>query len=174
MLRIFEKGQDSSHFVPLGKGNAKRLLFNVEELVLKHSPTQFSRTFREGDKIFIIQLGSNVHCMFLLISELIQGWLKGSIVISEGKLGRGWRGFGLHLRKTLEASLLQLGHPKNQKGDLKQLALVMVVGRPNNYGIVNKGMEKILEFQISKVKIPMEITTIFAMFILGKRRLGLG
>ena len=89
MLRIFEKGQDSSHFVPLGKGNAKRLLFNVEELVLKHSPTQFSRTFREGDKIFIIQLGSNVHCMFLLISELIQGWLKGSIVISEGKLGRG-------------------------------------------------------------------------------------
>ena len=78
------------------------------------------------------------------------------------------------MRKTLEASLLQLGHPKKQKGDLKQLALVMVVGRRNNYGIVNKGMEKILEFQISKVKIPMEITTIFAMFILGKRRLGLG
>ena len=60
------------------------------------------------------------------------------------------------MRKTLEASLLQLGHPKNQKGDLKQLALVMVVGRRNNYEIVNKGMEKILEFQISKVKIPME------------------
>ena len=42
LLRIFEKGQDSSHFVALGKENAKRLLFNVEGLVLKHSPTQFS------------------------------------------------------------------------------------------------------------------------------------
>ena len=90
--------------------------------------------------------------MFLLISELIQGRLKGSIVIPEGKLGRGRRGFGLHLRKTLEASLLQLGHPKNQKGDLKQLALVMVEGRQNNYAIVNKGKVKILEFPISKVK----------------------
>lgn len=120
--------------------------------MLKHSPTQFSRTFREGDKIFIIQLGSNVQCIFLLIFELILGQLKGSIVIPEGKLGRGWRGFGLHLRKTLEASLLRLGHPRNQKGDHKQPALVMAEGRQNNYGTVNKGKEKILEFQISKVK----------------------
>ena len=100
LLRILEKGRDSSCFVTLGKESAKRLLFNVEELASKQSPVQFSRTCREGNKIFIIQWGSNAHGNFLLISELIHGQCKGSIVIAEGKLGRGWGRFGLHLRRN--------------------------------------------------------------------------
>ncbi|KAK7837461.1 hypothetical protein CFP56_021261 [Quercus suber] len=55
-------------------------------------------------------LGSNARGNFLLVSELIHGQRKGSIVIPEGKLGRGWGGFGLHLKKTLEDSLLRQGH----------------------------------------------------------------
>ena len=53
-LRIIEKGWDSSRFVTLGKESAKRLLFNVEELASKQSLVQFSRPFREGNKIVII------------------------------------------------------------------------------------------------------------------------
>ena len=95
-LRIIEKGRDSSHFVTLGKESAKRMLFNLEELASKQSLVQFSRTFREGNKIFIIQLGSIASGNFLLVFELIHGRRRGSIVILEGKLGKWWGGFGLH------------------------------------------------------------------------------
>ena len=56
---------------------------------------------REGDKVFIMQLGSNAHVSFLMLFELFSGKRKGSIVIPEGKLGSGWRGFGIHMRKTI-------------------------------------------------------------------------
>ena len=68
LLRILEKGRDSSRFVTLGKESAKRLLFNVEELASKQSPVQFSRTFREGDKILLFSWGPmlvEIFCLFL-------------------------------------------------------------------------------------------------------------
>ena len=117
----------------MGKESAKRLLFNVEELASKQSPVQFSRTFREGDKIFIIQLGSNARGNFLLISELIHGRRR---VILEGKLGRGWGRFSLHLRKTLEDSLLRQGHSGIRNDEPKHPAMVVQEGRQKNYGIV--------------------------------------
>ena len=128
-LRIIEKGRDSSRFVTLGKKSAKRLLFNVEELASKQSPVQFSRTFREGNKIFIIQLGSNASGNFLLVFELIHGRRKGSIVILEGKLGKGWGGFGLHLRKTLEDSLLRQGHSEIRNNEPKHPTVVVQEGQ---------------------------------------------
>ncbi|KAF3961438.1 hypothetical protein CMV_013943 [Castanea mollissima] len=36
-----------------------------------------------------------------MISELLHGRRKGFIVVPEGKLGCGWRGFGCHLRKAI-------------------------------------------------------------------------
>nr|POF26609.1 hypothetical protein CFP56_54236 [Quercus suber] len=69
----------------MGKGSAGRLLFNVEELISGQSRGQFAKSFHEGDKFFILQLGSNVYSSFLLISELIHGRHKGSIVVPEGK-----------------------------------------------------------------------------------------
>ena len=92
-LRIYEKGRDSLRSIFMGKGCAKRLLFNVEELIAGQSRGQFAKSFREGDKCFILQLGSNSYCFFFVISELIHGRRKGSIVVPEGKSGSGWRGF---------------------------------------------------------------------------------
>ena len=103
-LKIVERFFTICHF---GEGECQEAVVNVEELASKQSPMQFSRTCREGNKIFIIQWGSNAHGNFLLISELIHGRYRGSIVIPEGNLGRGWGGFGLHLRETLEDSLLR-------------------------------------------------------------------
>ena len=100
-LRIYERGRDSLKSIFMGKGSAKRLLFNVEELISRQSSGQFAKSFREGDKCFILQLGSNSHEAFLLTLELTRGLCKGSIVVPEGKTGSGWRGFGLHLRKVL-------------------------------------------------------------------------
>ena len=67
--------------------------------------------------VFILQLGSNAHGSFLMISELLHSRRKGFIVVLEGKLGSGWRGFGFHLRKAiaLETLVVKLP-PKNLSG----------------------------------------------------------
>ena len=49
-------------------------------------------------------------------------------MILEGKLGSGWGGFGLHLRKTLEDSLLRQGHSGIRNGEPKHLAVVVQEG----------------------------------------------
>ena len=89
---VFMRGRDSLRSIFMGKGSARRLLFNVEELISGQFHGQFAKSFCEGDKFFILQ-GS-----FLLISELIHGHhRKGFMVVPEGKSRSGWRGFGLHL-----------------------------------------------------------------------------
>ena len=90
----------------MGKESAKRLLTYVEDLMSLSPPEQFARTFRDGNKVFILQLGFNAHGSFLMIFELVHGRLKGLIIVSKGKLGSGWRGFGFHLRKAISPESL--------------------------------------------------------------------
>ena len=127
------RGRDSLRSIFMGKGSARRLLFNVEELISGQFHGQFAKSFCEGDKFFILQLGSNTYGSFLLISELIHGHRKGSIVVLEGKSRSGWRGFGLHLRKAIDPESLAskqatIGIPKRDA--LKTVA--SVVARNNN------------------------------------------
>ena len=57
-------------------------------------------------------------------------------------MGSGWRGFGLHLRKTLEpASLAGQGQPHRQSKPI-----VVAAGHNNHSGGI-KGKEKIAEFR---------------------------
>ena len=101
LLRIYERGQNSLQSICMGKESAMRIFIHVEELISKQSPGQFARTVGEDDKVFIMQLGSNANGSFLMLFELFRGKRKGSIVIPKGKLGSGWRGFGIHMRKTI-------------------------------------------------------------------------
>ena len=91
-----------------------------------------------------MQLGSNAHGSFLILSELFRGKHKGSIVILKGKLGSGWRGFGIHMRKTI-APVRQgiLGYNK----DVSK-AITVAVENPwkKGGGVGKKGKEKIPEF----------------------------
>ena len=86
-LRIYERGRDSLKSIFMGKGCAKRLLFIVEEPIAGQSRGQFAKSFREGDKCFILQLSSNFYGFFFVIFELIHGCCNGSIVVLEGKSG---------------------------------------------------------------------------------------
>ena len=73
LLRIFERGHTLVHSVFMGKESANRFLFHLEELISKRSPGLYARTIREGDLVFILQLGSNAHGTFLMASELLHG-----------------------------------------------------------------------------------------------------
>ena len=108
MLHIYERYKDSLQSVFMGKESVKRLLTNVEDLMSNIPLGNFARTFRDGSKVFILQLGSNAHKSFLMISELLHGRRKGSIIVPEGKLGSGWRGFGFHLRRAIAPDSLTL------------------------------------------------------------------
>ena len=94
-----------------------------------------------------MQLGSNAHVSFLMLFELFSGKRKGSIVIPEGKLGSGWRGFGIHMRKTIVP--VWQGILDNQKGVPK--AIMVAVEKPwkKGGGVGKKGKEKISKIQIS-------------------------
>ena len=83
MLRIYERNKDSLRSVFMGKESAKRILTYVEDLLSLSPLEQFARTFREGNKVFILQLGFNVHGSFLMISELVHGHRKGLIIVLE-------------------------------------------------------------------------------------------
>ncbi|KAK9992046.1 hypothetical protein SO802_027031 [Lithocarpus litseifolius] len=113
MLRIFERNRDSLRSVFMGKESANRLLAIVEDLMSNVIAGNFARTFRDGDKVFILHLGSNAHGSFFMISELVHGRRKGFIVVPEGKLGSGWRGFGLHLRKAIAPKTLVIKKPQS-------------------------------------------------------------
>ena len=108
MLHTFERNQNSLQSIFIAKESAKHLLAIVESHVI---PGNYARTFKDGDKIFILQLGSNAHGSFFMISELVHGKWKGFIVVPAGNLGSGWRGFGFHLRKAIASETLAIKPP---------------------------------------------------------------
>ena len=85
MLRIFERNRDSLHSVFMGKESAKCLLAIMEDLMYNKTLGSFARTFRDDEKVLILQLGSNSHCSFLMISKLIHGRWKLFLVVPKGK-----------------------------------------------------------------------------------------
>ena len=100
-LHIFERGKYSLRSMFMSKEGAKRLLSLLEDFISSKPPGHFARTVRDGETVFILQLGFNAHGYFLMLLEFLRGRRKGFIVVPEGNLGCGWRGFGSHLRKAL-------------------------------------------------------------------------
>ena len=144
---------DSLRSVFMGKESAKRLLAIVEDLMSNVTTGNFARTFRDGDKVFILQLGSNAHSSFFMISELVHGRRKGFIVVPEGKLGSGCRGFGLHLRNAIAPDTLISKQPQYDLKPIveKSKSLLLVTaeanwkdgggskkGKPSNFENTNK------------------------------------
>nr|POE67467.1 hypothetical protein CFP56_27397 [Quercus suber] len=129
----------------MSKECAKRILFHVEELLSKPNQGQFARTVREGNSVLILQLGSNAHGSFLLVSELDKGRRRVSIVIPEGKLWSGWRSFGVQLRKTIHP-LFQNNGVKHRSATFRPVRMMEKV-RQISGGFGNKGKEAALDFQ---------------------------
>ena len=154
LLRIFERSWNSLRSVFMGRESAKCLLAIVEELMSTKTPSTFARTFRDNEKVFILQLGSNSHGSFLMISELIHGRRKGLLVVPEGKASSGWRGFGFHLRKAIAPGTLATKQPfisvlKPRVENHKTFLLAAAEGDRREGGGSRKGKQLMPEFQIS-------------------------
>ena len=142
-LRIYERARDSLRSIFMGKGSAKRLLFNVEELIAGQSRGQFAKSFHEGDKCFILQLGSNTYGSFLLISELIHGRRKGSIVVPEGKSGEWLERFWFTPEMPQNPKPQASKQPQVFPKEMPQNPLSLVVGKwKNSSGGGDEGKNK--------------------------------
>ena len=134
LLRIFKRGRDSLRSVFMGKESAKRMLAMMEDFIFSEPSGHFARSVRDGESVLLLQLGSNAHGSFLMISELLHGRRKGFIIVPEGKSGSGWRGFCLHLRKAIAPEALAINLPpkplpgSNIKNS-KSFAAAVVQGR---------------------------------------------
>ena len=115
LLRIFERGRNFLRSVFMGKECAKRILSIMEQFILSEHHDHFARTVREGETVFILQSGSNAHGYYLMISELLHGRRKGFLVIPEGRMGHGWRGFMWHLKKVLVSGIPASNRSRGQK-----------------------------------------------------------
>ncbi|KAK9988961.1 hypothetical protein SO802_029200 [Lithocarpus litseifolius] len=143
----------------MGKESAKCLLTYVEDLLSNMPLGNFARTFRDGSKVFIMQQGANAHGSFLMISELVHGRWKGSIIVPEGKLGSGWRGFGFHLRKAIAPNSLTIKPPAQSTLNLigqqlrhqKSFLSAMVGGDRKDKGGSKLGKHLMPSFQNSNI-----------------------
>lgn len=59
------------YVVVMAKESVRLLLAIVKDLMSNVSAENLARTFRVGDKVFILQLGSNAYGSFFMILELI-------------------------------------------------------------------------------------------------------
>ena len=122
-------------------------------------PGNFARTLRDGSKVFILQLGSNARGSFLMISKLLHGRRKGSIIVLEGKLGNGWRGFGFHLCKAIAPDSLTIKPPSQSVLNLtgqqfrqqKSFLLAAVDGDRKDNGGSKKGKHLMPSIQNSNI-----------------------
>nr|POE45556.1 syntaxin-41 [Quercus suber] len=79
----------------------------------------------------------------------------GNIVIPEGRLGSGWRAFGLNLRKTFKPTSLSSHGSLHRIQSAPKADAAVVVGKPHNHGgAKNTGKDKITVFQNSNPSNP--------------------
>ena len=96
-LRIFERGRYYSRSVCMEKKACHWLLSKLEQTVLDRNSRHFL-TFREGDIAYTFQKCSNAFGNYIVVTELKAGRL---VIIPEGKVMHGWRGFGFELQSLI-------------------------------------------------------------------------
>ena len=66
-LKIFERGKYFTQSVFMGKNAARWLMHSLEHTVIGVNPKHFF-TLREGDIAYIVQQGSNLFGLYLLVT----------------------------------------------------------------------------------------------------------
>ena len=61
----------------------------------------FSKSYREGDKVLMVHGGSNKAGRYLEVSVYAEGGHKGVLWLPEGRFGQGWHWFVGELRLML-------------------------------------------------------------------------
>ena len=84
----------------MGKIACHWLLSKLEQTVLNRNSRHFF-TFRKGDIVYMFQKCSNDFGNYIVVIELKVGGLRRLVIILEGMVMCGWRGFAFELQSLV-------------------------------------------------------------------------
>jgi hypothetical protein len=113
-LRIIERGQKHLSHVTMGFATARWCHDILLEFANLPPDQNAFRSFREGNKVFVIQKQRNGKGRFASVTVLGETKDKGSVIIPEGRGAGGWRGFSQEINGVLTPAVSALNHHRRQ------------------------------------------------------------
>jgi hypothetical protein len=89
-LRITERGKNHLSYVKMGIGTTRWFCDALLEVASISIDQNAFRSFREGNKVFVIQKQMNGKGRFVSVAVPGESKSKGTVIIPEGKGTRGW------------------------------------------------------------------------------------
>ena len=96
-LRITERGKNHLSYVTMGIVTARWFCDALLEVASISIDQNAFWSFREGNKVIVIQKQMNGKGRFVSVVVLGESKSKGTVIILEGKGTRGWKGFSLEV-----------------------------------------------------------------------------
>jgi hypothetical protein len=113
-LRIVERGQKHLSHVTMGLVTARWCHDILLEFAMMPPDQNAFRSFREGNKVFVIQKQRNGKGRFVSVTVLGETKGKGSVIIPEGREAGGWRGFSQEINGILTPAAPVANQPTRQ------------------------------------------------------------
>ena len=113
-LRIVERGQKHLSHVTMGLGTARWCHDILLEFATLPPDQNAFRSFREGNKVFVIQKQRNGKGCFVSVTVLGDTKGKCSVIIPEGRAAGGWRGFSQEINGILTPAATGVNQPRRQ------------------------------------------------------------
>jgi hypothetical protein len=144
-LRIIERGQKHLSHVTMGLATAQWCHDILVEFATLPPNQNAFRSFREGNKVFVIQKQRNGKGRFASVTVLGETKEKGSVIILEGRGAGGWRGFSQEINGVLTPAISTLNDKRrqmplptgagaqrssNSNGDSRSFKEVVIRGNP--------------------------------------------
>ncbi len=113
-LRIIERGKRHMSHVSMGSATARWCHDILLEFATLPPDQNAFRSFREGNKVFVIQKQRNGKGRFASMTVLGETKDRGSVIIPEGRDAGGWRGFSQEINGVLTPAVPTLNHQREQ------------------------------------------------------------
>jgi hypothetical protein len=115
LVSLIESGRYMRHSISMGKEGAQWLAKCIEENIARETERAFNRTFKEGNKGYVICKFTNKNGRYLKLTDYDRGSCKGRLAIPEGQNQSGWRGFNKELTLLLNPSPVDTKHGQDYK-----------------------------------------------------------
>jgi hypothetical protein len=113
-LRIIERGKKHMSHVTMGLATARWCHDILLEFATLPPDQNAFRSFREGNKVFVIQKQRNGKGRFASVTVLGETKDRGFVIIPEGRDAGGWRGFSKEINGVLTPAVPTLKHQREQ------------------------------------------------------------
>ena len=109
-LSIIERGRKHISIVSMGFAAAFGLRDALVEITKLSTDQNLFRSFREGNKVFVLQKQRNGSGRFVTITVLGDAKGKGCVIIPEGREASGWRGMSHEINGVMDMKATEKDH----------------------------------------------------------------